>query len=378
MTRWPRRIDRFIVGELLRSAVAGSLVAFVVLLCLQGMRLSEFIVKYDLERGVILRMLFGLGLSFMPLVVPIAILFALLGVFGRMSTDREFVAAQAMGISPTRLLRPGLVFGVVAGAVTLWVAFSVGPSGNRAFEATIDESFKKKVAASLRSGTFTEGFLDMVLFVDKIDAVTQELDRVFLHDTTNFQEEASISARRGRWIAPRDNDSLGILKLTDGVVVSRDTEREIVRRVKFDEYRIYADFSSAAGRAKESPASMGWKALMKKRAADPLENRVLPIWIEIAQRFSLAFSCFLFVPLAFALSIDNRRTAKSRAVMSGLILLFAYWTIYFSIMTGLLRTRAPWVLSSEPFVWLMMWIPNILLAGFGYWNFRKKRSGMSS
>ncbi len=63
----------------------------------------------------------------------------------------------------------------------------------------------------------------------------------------------------------------------------------------------------------------------------------------------------------------NRRTAKSRAVMTGLLVLFGYWTLYFALVTWLLRTSQATVSHSEPFVWMVIWIPNFLLAIGGWW-----------
>ena len=367
------RIDRHIFGELVRSSVVGSLVAVVVLLGLQALRLSELIIRYNLEREIIVRMLFGMGVSFLPLVVPIACLFALLGTFGRMSTDREFVAAQSMGLSPGRILDPCLAFGILATMLSIWFSFSSGPAGNRSFEATIDEAFKRRVASALRPGTFNEGFLDLVLFVDDIDPVTQELHRVFVHDAMSFKKEVSVSSSKGQWIEPSDKEPVGTLRLIDGVVVSRDIDHSTVRRVKFDEYRIYADFSSQAGRSKDSPQSQGWKELTERRKQDPSKVRLLPVWIEMARRFSVSFSCLIFVPLAFALSMDNRRTAKGRAVMTGLVILFSYWTIYFTFVMWLLKSSMPFVQQTEWFTWMMIWLPNFVLMGLGAWLFQRKK-----
>jgi lipopolysaccharide export system permease protein len=371
----PRKIDAYVFRELARSAILSSLIAVIVLLGLQALRLSEFMVKYDLDRGIILRMLLGLSVSFVPIIVPIACLFALLGVFGRMSSDREFVAAQAMGIAPARMLLPALCFGVLFSAASFWFAFSAGPAGNRAFESTIDEAFKKRVTSSLRSGTFTEGFLDMVLFVDQVNPTTQNLERVFLHDASNFKEEVSISAKRGKWLLS-EATGLGTLRLVDGVVISKDTTKNVVRRVRFDEYKIYADFSSASGVPRDSPASLGWTALMARRHGEGHDLR--SVWVQIAQRFAVSLSCLFFVPLAFALALDNSRTAKSRAVMTGLLVLFGYWTLYFALVTWIMKTNLSFVAGSEACTWMAIWVPNLVLAGWGGWLFRKKRRGVAA
>lgn len=84
--------------------------------------------------------------------------------------------------------------GAFLATLTLWTSFSVGPKGNRMFEEFVDEAFRKKVTSSLRSGTFAESFLGLVIFVDKVDSTMTKLDRVFIHDEQSYKE--SVSFRR--------------------------------------------------------------------------------------------------------------------------------------------------------------------------------------
>lgn len=357
-----RRLDRYLFLELLKATGTGSLVALVVLIGLQVLRLSDLVIRFGLESTFILRMLYGLGTSFTPLVVPIALLFALLGVFGRMSTDREFVAAQAMGLSNRRLLLPALVFGLFAALVTTWISFTVGPRGNRIFENSVDEAFKRRVTTAVRSGTFSEDFLNMVLFVDYVDPLTRALNRVFIHDESSFRDAVSISAKLGEWIESQDAGS-GVLRLHQGLIVSENKDRSKVRRIHFDEYRLNTDFARPQGWSRQTPPSMDWDELRLGRAAngDKPDVDPRPVWVEIARRFALVAVCLLFVPLAYGLSLDNRRTARGRAVFTGLIVLFTYWTLYFTLVTWVMKTPLP-QLRHEPVVWGLIWLPNLAVA----------------
>lgn len=370
-----KRLDAYIFLELAKTTFVASLVSIVVILALQVLRLGDFIIDRSMSFAFLARMMGGLALSFAPLILPIAFLFALLLVFGRLSTDREFVAMQSLGQSPTRLIRPSLFFAVIVVMINLWVCLDLGPRGNRSFEASVDEAWSKKVMSVLRAGTFSESFLGMVVFVDKIDPVTQELRHIFIHDENNFQEEVSISAKKGEWVPPADNQA-GVLRLRDGVLVSQTPLKDAVRRIQFDEYRIHADFTRHLSRDRGSPPSLGGGALWERRlqnknnpATDPR-----PIWIEIARRLAATLSCLIFVPLCFALSLDNRRTAKSRAVFSGLIILVTYWTAYFSILTWLLGSRWPFIRQSEFFVAFMIWVPNLIVLYLGLRTLRSKLS----
>ena len=213
----------------------------------------------------------------------------------------------------------------------------------------------------------------MVLFVDDIDPVSKELKRVFLHDTSSFKDEVAVSAQKGEWRAPGDQLN-GSLVLRDGVLLSQKTEKDLVRRIQFKEYRINADFSPQTGHAKDSPPSQGFFRLLEKRAERDKkpDGDFREVWIEISRRLAVSIACLLFVPLALGLSLDNQRTAKGRAVFSGLIILFGYWTIYFAIVSWIIKS--PWHLlrTSEPLVWAIVWIPNLLILIAGTWIYRRR------
>jgi translation initiation factor IF-2 len=94
---------------------------------------------------------------------------------------------------------------------TLLCSFFLAPLGNRTFEKIIDEAFNKKVTSVLRAGTFSEGFLNMVLFVDEVDT-NGGLHRVFLHDEKSFSSDVTISAKTG----------VGIPELLDILILTAD------------------------------------------------------------------------------------------------------------------------------------------------------------
>jgi len=368
-----KKLDIYFVREILKAFALSIGVAELVLLSLQGIRLAGVIVGQGLEFPLIFKMLVGLAVSFLPIVLPISFLFSLLIVFGRMASDREFLALQAMGRAPSRLVMPGLCVGVLIAALTLGVSFVWGPAGNRNFEISMDTALKKKVTSVLRAGTFSEGFLNMVVFVDQIDPITQELRRIFMFDEKSFDESTAISAKRGNWLQ-NSMSGVGILRLYDGLMLVQDNKGDRVQRIRFDEYNLYADFTSDVGRSRDSPASQDWNGLVTKRAALQKEPQkdARSVWMEIARRIAVSFACLLFVPLCFSLVLDNKRTAKNRAVFSGLVIVLIYWTLYFGIATWFQKAPIEVFKRYEILSWLAIWIPNVVVAGVGAWLFRKR------
>ena len=371
-------LGRYLFWKTARGTLTGSFLAIVVLLGLQFLRLSDLIVRNGLELESVLTMMGGLALSFTPLVFPIALLFTLLSLFGRMASDRELIALLAMGRSPWSLLKHPALFAVFMTAASLVAAFYVGPYGNRQFEESIDEAFKRKVASALRSGTFSEDFLGLVVFVENVEPIQQILERVFIFDEETFKDKVAISAKNGKWIESSEM-GVGTLLLENGVVASLVTEGTLARRINFKEYRINADFTREAGQSRNSPPSLNAGKLLQLRVPnkDSPGEDLRPIWVEIARRFAVALVCVLFVPLAFGLSFDSGRTVKGRAVFLGLTILMIYWTLYFAIVTWLLKSSWIALRNYEFLSWVIIWIPNLLALFIGLWAFNA-RAGIGS
>lgn len=362
-----RLLDRYLFRSLAASLGVGVVLAVVALLGLQLLRLSDLIIRFDLSLIEVFRMMSGLAVSFTPLVIPIAFLFSVLSLFGRMNADREFIALKASGLSAARILRSCYLAAGAAAVLSLAAAFYLGPLGNRMFEISLDETFKKKVASQLRAGTFTDGFLGMLIFVDQVDPVKDVLQGIFIFDETTFKSQVSVSAKKGRWLQ-NEKQGLGVLVLDDGVLLSQDSERGFLRRMSFDEYRVNADFSREVGTARDSPPSLDLSDLMRRRAEASRQPQIDPrsTWVEMARRIALALACFCFVPLGFAVSASSSRTSKSRAVPLGLVILFSYWTVYFACVSWLLKTNWSWAFQMELVSYAVVFVPNILLLMAAY------------
>ncbi len=365
-------MDRYFFFGLVGGTLAGVLFALVILLSLQAVRLGELLVRADVDFSILSKMIQGLSLSFTPIILPIAFLFASLSLFGRLSTDRELIALQGMGYSPWRLMGPCFLASVFLSFLTILCALFIAPYGNRLFEMAVDETLSKKGASVLRPGTFTEGFLDSVLYVGEKTA-DGKLKKIFLYDKSALKEEVVISATEANWNPPGEN-GWAQLQLIKGTLVSKNLEENTVRRIFFDEYAVNADFRYAEGKSRDSMESQDLGGLLQKRKQKFEKPEDLRwVWIELARRFCISLSFFFFVPFCFISSMRNQRTAQSRVVLTGVVLGVIYWGSYFSLISWVAKTHLEWV-HFEPFVWILVMIPNIVI-GVASLFLIKKRFG---
>jgi lipopolysaccharide export system permease protein len=129
-------IQRTLLGELLR-VFALCLIALSGVFTM-GAVLQQFQIGTSLAQ--VLRILPLLTVTLLPYIVPPACLYASCVVYGRVAHDNEAVALKAAGVDLYTLLRPAVLLGLVAGAGTAAIQFSITPYAWRATrEWTLNE-----------------------------------------------------------------------------------------------------------------------------------------------------------------------------------------------------------------------------------------------
>ena len=357
-----RRSDRYLFFSLIGSTLSGVVLALVLLVSLQVIRLGGLIIKTGGDLSIMSKFFGGLSLSFTPIILPIAFIFSSLAVFGRMSGDRELIALQGLGYSPWQIMRPCFKAASILSILTLICALYVGPLGNRLFEMSIDEALSKKGASALKAGTFTEDFLDYVIYIGQSKG-ENHFKKIFVYESNpNFNLGWVISAKEAQW-NPANSSGWASMQLFDGMLVSKNLEENLIWRISFDESKLNADFRYAEGKSRDSMESQDLEGLLKKRRSPPNEvSKIRVLWIEIARRFLVSFSIFFFVPLCFILCVRNQRTAQSRTILTGVLISMFYWGTYSTLISWISRSPNTW-LHKEFLMWITVGIPNIIIGG---------------
>ena len=101
-----RILDRYVIREvLLPMGLSLVLLTFVVTVP-TILRDAEALIVKGIPWATFIHVLVLLLPSSLSLTIPMSVLLGILIAFGRLSADREFVAMQACGVSPFRLIRP--------------------------------------------------------------------------------------------------------------------------------------------------------------------------------------------------------------------------------------------------------------------------------
>ncbi len=181
------------------------------------------IMNLIIDRGInapLVIELFALNLAWMlALSVPMAVLVAVLMVFGRMAADNEITACKSCGIPFYRLLLPVLGGALLLTVVMIWFNDRVLPESNHKARMLLTDITRKKPTWSLEENIFLDYFEGYSIRVKTIARKTSEISDIIIIQTKN--SERIITAKRGKMYFSSDGSTL-MMELEDGEILEVD------------------------------------------------------------------------------------------------------------------------------------------------------------
>jgi lipopolysaccharide export system permease protein len=326
------------------------------MLVLQILRLSEFLILYDVQWGDVGVLMASMCLSFQPLVIPTSVVFAAFSVFGRFVSQKEWLGLLSSGIGWRKVLPTMLVFfGIPVSLFCLWVGLEVVPWGSRQAELVREDMFNRKSAASIKTGEFLQLMEHMLFYVDSLDPETQTLYNLFIFDERQPNIPMTITGQKGHLSRSLTQKTM-ILNVEQGLIHSLPEEDASLRVIKFEDLSIRFELDNKFVIIGAAPASFrlsDLKTELDKLRKENNRTGFTEFALDFHRRFALPFSVFVFVLLAFALSITTQhRTLRIPPLIQSLLLLTIMWLMYIS---GSSMVFNGWV---SPV--LALWFPNAL------------------
>jgi lipopolysaccharide export system permease protein len=144
-------LQRMILRELAKVFLV-SLVAITGILLLAGIVAEAS--QQGLGPGQILAAIPLLIPSTLPYTIPATTLFAACVVYGRMAADNEILAIKSAGINLFKVVRPGLVLGLVMSATTVALYYHVIPYSHHLLRAMVFNDAEELLYSILRKHGF--------------------------------------------------------------------------------------------------------------------------------------------------------------------------------------------------------------------------------
>ncbi|MGE0527588.1 MAG: LPS export ABC transporter permease LptF [Bdellovibrionales bacterium] len=307
----------------------GVLVFISILLMFQALRLTEFVLVHDVNLTTVGQIAAYLSVSFLPIILPMSLLFSVLLTYNRLSNDSEIVALKSLGLSMGQLAVPAIILSLAATLMSAQTSFYLGPWGNRKFEVLFHDLGRQKVGATLKEGIFSEGFYDLVVYANHVDSKAGLMRDVFIYDERDPKAPITIIAKSGHIIQEkRDTGQSALLRLSNGNI--HRTHQSTYTKVDFTSYDINLFNPFEMSEKKKSPPSLTLDELsseLKKTDLDPKQKRKLEV--EYHRRWSLSGACLIFALLGVGLgTVTNRRASRGGGFVLCLAVLISYWVLY--------------------------------------------------
>jgi len=358
-----RILDRYVIRQVLMPFALGLLVFTFLFIIPELMKYAEEYISKGAPTLVIVRLVIALVPMALGLTIPMSLLLGLLVTFGRLSADREFVALQACGVSPLRLMRPVGLLASVGCLATAYVMLVAVPNANQIFREITFNVIATQAEGEVKPRVFYEEFPNIVLYVREIPQ-SGGWNGVFIADNRSGEGSAIYLARRGRILIDRQKQTVEMV-LEDGTRHSADAagKYEVLRFndrfiLKLDPEHMFPKGGIAKGDREMSIAEL------RARAADLQAQGIFPHnqLFEIHKKFSIPAACLVFGLIGLALGATNRRDGKLANFVIGVAIIFAYYILLFlgqSLTKG--RQIPPWFGA---------WLPDIVLGILGMLLFK--------
>ncbi len=383
-------IQRYLAANFIIPLVGSCLFFVFFLLTFQMFRMTQLIIAKDVPVTEVGFLLLNIAITFIPMAIPLSVLFSMIFSLGRMSDDSEIVAARSFGLSRERLFLPYLIVGLMVALLTLALNIQVIPASRKAFKTTMLRLTSTGMLSNIRPEQFFTEIPGITLYSQSVEGNGKILGNVFLHMGNQERgEEQIILAKKGVLVKHGQESVFNMrLHLFDGNITKTKSGSPQVEKILFEEY----DFPVFQNDARPSSVSndstwssrelwnvireqkqkiIEFKEIQKKRELGQEEKNVESqtkgnltlLLLEFWSRINNPFQVLAFTFLGFGLGIKKGRGKSRNTGAIALLLLVGYYTILF---LGIAMAK-----KGQMDAFVANFMPTILLCGFGIYFYRK-------
>jgi len=339
-----------------------GVLSFVMVLVGNLKKIADLVINKGVDIVSVLKLFLLMTPYIVTYALPISVLIAVLISLGRLSSDNEIIAIRASGVNLFSLIFPLLLLGLILSLSLVIFNDRAASYAHFAYRKTLISVGMKNPTAAFEEGVFINSFQKYILFIYHVDQKNNKLGNVRIYEPQGEDKPTrTIVAKSGEFITVPEKNTVK-LKLMDGTSDEPDPESPTsFYKLNFKAY--FMNLNPAGAQEKrvieKKPKEMtiqelrGKIAELKKSGIDS----PTPLIIEIYEKITLAFSCFVFILLGSSLAIITRRREKS--INLGIAILIMI--IYYPLLIGCEALGIEGLIPAQ----LAMWIPNILFGLVG-------------
>ena len=246
-----KKLDWHILKSFLGPLVLTFAVSVFVLLMQFVWKYIDDMVGKGLDFGVIAELLLYASATFVPMALPIAILFASIMTMGNFGEKYELVAMKAGGVSVVRIMMPLTLAALLLTGVAFYFANNVMPIAMFKYKTTLYDITRKKPAVNIRPSQYYSEIEGYVIRANQKEDDDRTLQDIIIYDHSQGIDNTNIVVAERGLLQSTPDDKYLVFTLYDGYTYSepasgKDYYNRPLTRIGFKEQEITFDISSFA------------------------------------------------------------------------------------------------------------------------------------
>ncbi|MBP9674583.1 MAG: LptF/LptG family permease [Bacteriovoracaceae bacterium] len=328
-------IHKYLAGHFIVPFLVSTLFFVFFMLTFQLFKIVSIVFNKDVPLATTLELIFHIALTFLPMAIPLSLLFAILYLCGRLSGDSEIIAMRSFGFSKFSIYKPFLLLTVFMGFSIIVFNQTLMPHSKKIFKKGITILTAKGLMAEIKQGQFFTEIENLTLFSEKVSEGGKNMQGVFIHYRLPHEgAEQVIFSEKGFLIKEEANEwgfSPLRFKLRSGNIIKTYGHKKDIEKILFAEYDFpvpQADLTIEIA-SKNSTLTGGeiWNFIQKGQS-DFSKNDFFKLQMEFWTRINDGVSCVVFGLLGFVFGISRPRGRPRTGALS-LAVILIYYSLFF-------------------------------------------------
>ena len=312
------------------------------------LQFTDLVLNRGVPLSIVAQFLFAALPVLLLATLPISILIACIMTFSRLSSDSEFVAITASGVSFYSQLIPVGVTGIAATALSgFLMIFALPWSQSTTLELSQRILRSRTAAFEVREQVFNDRFDGIMIYAQEVEALSKIMRGIIISNTREKGKNQVVFADHGMLVKSPTSPKVW-LRLVRGTVHTVGGTEKAPRKKKsthnlfalhtnhyqvtrFETYDLNLDLTTTIGKSKAlrtSLRSFPLSALRRKlKQQKPGTIRYNAILVEIHKKFAIPFACLILAFLGAPLGAQNRRSGRHGGFALSLGVLILYYVI---------------------------------------------------
>jgi lipopolysaccharide export system permease protein len=364
-------IDRYLARSIAVPLIGTLILASMLLILDQMLRLFQYVVDAGGPVSVVWRMLANLLPEYLALGIPIGLMLGILLAFRKLALSSELDALRGIGVSYGRLLRVPFAYAIPLAIINLAIVGYIQPYAEYRFKNLNFELKSGALGAAIKVGEFNRLGKHLTLRIDRSEKKGTMLHGIFVESADSKGMTVAATAQQGTFLSTDDPDTI-LFRLEKGRLVQDSPQFSTPRTLAFDSYDLPISLPAIGqfrgrgsefnelymhelwrigygGAAKDRPQELGAQALLNYKLVEVLMMLMLPfLAVSLAvppKRSSSALGIFVSILIVVAYHKVNQY-AQQTAAAGKMNAIVALWVPL--VLLSALVLRMYYVLAYKP------------------------------